>query len=354
VELVAPMRQATLSIIILNYNCARFLREAVESALAVEADDKEIIVVDDGSTDESAIILHGFEDKIRTVFKANGGVISAANAGFKQSRGEIVIFLDADDRLANDVAKKVFQAWDQDVVKVQYLANVVDGNGRPLGRVQPVFTKVPTDSDILYSLKTSATYVTSPGSGCACARWFLTQIFPLPENLQTYQDDLINVVAPLYGRIVTLLVPLFDYRHHGANTWVQSSFSVTSLVRLLQNDRARTSFLREEAKRFGIVIAEDALLNSPYHVVATVALRKLNPELIGVDPSLVNLFVRALRSAIRYRSIGSLEKLVMIAWIISVCLVPRALAARLVAFRYAPATRPKWTMAILQRLHVKA
>ncbi|MGO8917306.1 MAG: glycosyltransferase family 2 protein [Stellaceae bacterium] len=348
------MHQPTLSIIILNYNYARFLREAIDSAIAVEADTKEIIVVDDGSTDESAAVLDGFGDKIRTIFKANGGVISAGNAGFRLSRGDIIIFLDADDRLAKNVAQNVFRAWDQTVAKVQYLANVVDGKGRPLGRIQPAFTKVPADSDIRYSLETTATYVTSPGSGNAYARLFLNEIFPLPEDLQTYQDDLINAVAPLYGRVVTLLVPLFDYRHHGANAYAQGSFEPRSLARMLQNDRARLSFLREKARGVGVVIASDALLNSPYHAVATVALRKLNPDLADGNPWLVGLMVRTLRAAIRYRSIGWAEKTVMIAWIVSVWLAPRALAAKLVAYRYAPATRPKWTAAILARLRVSS
>ena len=86
-----------VTIIINNYNYANFLSQAIESALNQHYENIEIIVVDDGSQDNSRSIISSYGDNIHTIFKQNGGQASAFNAGFQASKGEIVCFLDADD-----------------------------------------------------------------------------------------------------------------------------------------------------------------------------------------------------------------------------------------------------------------
>src|SRR4051812_9049768 len=87
------------SIIIDNYNYGAFLSAAIKSALQQEYPECEVIVVDDGSTDDSREIIATYRDRITAVLKENGGQASAFNAGFRASRGDVVIFLDADDML---------------------------------------------------------------------------------------------------------------------------------------------------------------------------------------------------------------------------------------------------------------
>src|SRR5580658_6500060 len=86
-----------VSILINNYNYGRFLGEAVRSAIAQSYWNREIIVVDDGSTDNSLPIAQSFGNMIRLIAKQNGGQASAFNAGFAASRGQIICLLDADD-----------------------------------------------------------------------------------------------------------------------------------------------------------------------------------------------------------------------------------------------------------------
>jgi len=94
-----PMPESGLaSVIIACYNQAHFLHEAIESALAQTYPRREIIVVDDGSTDNTAEVTAGFAG-IRYTRQENSGVSAARNSGLKESRGEYVVFLDADDRL---------------------------------------------------------------------------------------------------------------------------------------------------------------------------------------------------------------------------------------------------------------
>src|SRR5688572_2252661 len=93
------MQTDLASVVINNFNYGRFLGSAIESALAQTYPQIEVIVVDDGSTDESRSVIASFARRIKSVLKENGGQASALNAGFKASQGGVIIFLDADDTL---------------------------------------------------------------------------------------------------------------------------------------------------------------------------------------------------------------------------------------------------------------
>lgn len=88
-----------VSIVIPSFNAGRWLRPCVESALAQSWPEKEILVVDDGSTDGSLEVLRSFGDAIRMLERPHQGAPSARNAGLAAARGEWVQFLDADDYL---------------------------------------------------------------------------------------------------------------------------------------------------------------------------------------------------------------------------------------------------------------
>jgi len=87
----------TVSVIIPTYNRAWCLREAVDSAAVQDFRDFEIIVVDDGSTDETARLLEEYNESIRALRQPRRGVSAARNAGIAAARGELIAFLDSDD-----------------------------------------------------------------------------------------------------------------------------------------------------------------------------------------------------------------------------------------------------------------
>src|SRR5260221_7875378 len=88
-----------LRIIITAYNYARFLPEAVRSCLAQTYQPVEIIVVDDGSTDNTREVVAGFPE-VKYIYQPNQGVTSALNVGLSHAQGEFIQFLDADDTLS--------------------------------------------------------------------------------------------------------------------------------------------------------------------------------------------------------------------------------------------------------------
>ena len=94
-----PMK---ISVVIPCYNSARWVGEAVKSALAQTRSPDEIIVVDDGSSDDPASVLRPFGDRVRLVRRENGGLSAARNTGAAVASGEWLLFLDADDKLFLD------------------------------------------------------------------------------------------------------------------------------------------------------------------------------------------------------------------------------------------------------------
>ena len=93
-----------VSIIIPTYNREKYLKAAIESALAQSYDNYEIIIVDDGSTDATQSIIHfyteKFPQKVFSKYQNNSGATVARNNGLRMAQGELIAFLDSDDLYA--------------------------------------------------------------------------------------------------------------------------------------------------------------------------------------------------------------------------------------------------------------
>jgi len=96
------MREGLISVIIPAYNASRFVSEAIESIFRQNYENMEVIVVNDGSTDNTLEVLDKFDDKINVISKENGGVSSARNMGIRAANGSIIGFLDSDDIWPDD------------------------------------------------------------------------------------------------------------------------------------------------------------------------------------------------------------------------------------------------------------
>src|SRR5262249_54962560 len=132
-------KRMRLSVIIANYNYRDFVGAAVESALAVDWPDKEAIVVDDASTDDSRTIIKGFQEREAAYFRPKTPQLGTHMFGFEQSTGEIIIFVDSDDLLEPEVMQEVAKVWRPGVSKVQYPMKLIDATGIQLGPAIPQF-----------------------------------------------------------------------------------------------------------------------------------------------------------------------------------------------------------------------
>src|SRR5262245_47409787 len=86
-----------VSVLVPTYNRSKLVRRAVESALAQSYRRLEVLVVDDGSSDDTRQVIEGMDPRVRYIRQANAGVSAARNRGIAEARGEFVAFLDSDD-----------------------------------------------------------------------------------------------------------------------------------------------------------------------------------------------------------------------------------------------------------------
>jgi glycosyltransferase involved in cell wall biosynthesis len=208
------------SIIINSYNYARYVGQAIDSALRQTYPHTELVVVDDGSTDDSRAVLTGYGGRVRAVLKENGGQASAFNAGLRASRGEVVFFLDSDDALlATAVAGAVELFRDPEVVKVHWPLWEIDAQGRKTGTVWPFWGEL-AEGDVRDDVIRGGplAYVWPPTTGNAWARRFLESVFPIPEaDYRTCPDLYLSTLAPLFGSIRRGREPQGFWRCHGQN-----------------------------------------------------------------------------------------------------------------------------------------
>src|SRR4051794_25968819 len=100
-----------LSVIIANHNYCEFLGDAISSALAVDWPDKEVIVVDDASTDDSRSVIERFQDRVAAYFRPKSHQLGAHLFGFAQISGDVVVLLDADDLLEPEIMQEIAKVW---------------------------------------------------------------------------------------------------------------------------------------------------------------------------------------------------------------------------------------------------
>ena len=134
-----------VSVVIPVYNCDRFVAWTVESVLQQSYTHYEVIVVDDGSTDNSYQVLQPYFDRIHYIYQDNQGVAAARNRGIQQATGDFIAFLDHDDYWLPDKLEKQVALWQQyptwEIIHSGWRR--VDTWGNALGNITP-WQKAPT------------------------------------------------------------------------------------------------------------------------------------------------------------------------------------------------------------------
>jgi hypothetical protein len=346
----------SVDIVIDNFNYARFLGAAIDSALAQSAPAARVIVVDDGSTDSSRELIASYGERILPVLKENGGQASAFNAGFAHSEADVVIFLDSDDELLPNAAGATVAAFDAEprAAKVQYRMEVIDGSGSATGAVKPPpHLRMPSGDVSRHELVLPFDLPWLPTSGNAFAASVLRRIFPIPEHeFHAGADWYLQHLTPLFGPVVSLDEVAARYRVHGANSY-EPAAAVLDLghVRKAVVYAAAT---RRELER----VADELALQRPRGgtlSVADIANRmislKLDPERHPLPgESIGGLLARGVRAAGRRFDASPPLRLLFMAWFVSFAVAPRALARRLAERFLFPERRPRLNR-VLRLLH---
>jgi glycosyltransferase involved in cell wall biosynthesis len=334
-----------VSIVIINFNYARFLAKAIDSALAQGHRTVEVVVVDDGSTDRSRELIAGYGERVLPVLKENGGHASVFNAGFRASRGEFVIFVDSDDFIHRDAASRVCEAATDRCAKVQYRLSIVDEAGTPTG-VDPPWSVPMPNGNVVPELLATGRYVTPVTAGNAYPRTVLEQIMPIPEEpFRMGGDGYLNAVCPFYGDIVSIDEELGYYRRHGAHQGFSpgAKEGPGPIRRRLEHDFLRERYIRATAEAQGLRVTGDLLLRDPAHVLNRLSLKRLDPSgELSTQYGRATL-VRACLSAIRRSpSMSGADKLFNLIIVVVLGTFPGPLARRVAAWALASRPRARW------------
>jgi glycosyltransferase involved in cell wall biosynthesis len=217
------MSRPFVTILIDTYNHERFIERAVTSVLEQDssAADREIVVVDDGSTDRTADLVAQFAPRVRLLRKANGGQASAFNAAIPGCRGQIIAFLDGDDWWCRGKLETVLRAFDEnpDIGAVGHGFHETDEAGQVRSSISPdrsyrTFFRTVEEARQLVELRCFL-----GTSRLAVRRDVLERILPLPEGLTVEADEYLAVMAVALAGAMVLEQPLTNYRLHSNNLY---------------------------------------------------------------------------------------------------------------------------------------
>jgi hypothetical protein len=346
-----------VDIVVDNYNYRRFVAEAVESALHQTHPVVRVIVVDDGSTDGSQELLRGYGARVELVLKDNGGQASALNAGFARSRGDVVIFLDADDLLrpgAAALAASVFAAAPE-VVRVQYRMEVIDADGLPTRVVKPA-SHLPLLSGDLRRAELVFPFdlVWLRNGATAFRADSLRRILPMPEHEFAQCADWYLVhLTTLLGPVVSLEEIGACYRIHGGNRYEQQqpNLDLEHVRQTIGYAAVTTRALERLGDELGLTRPHPSILSVSDIANRLISLR-LEPALHPVaEDRRWPLVTAGARAAARRFDVGWAMKLLFVCWFAAAGIAPRALTRGLGELFLFPERRARLNR-LLAHLHL--
>jgi glycosyltransferase involved in cell wall biosynthesis len=232
------------TVIINNYNYGRFLEAAIESALNQTYTNTEVVVVDDGSTDDSRQIVAAYGSRVRAVFKANGGQASAFNAGFAASSGDVICMLDSDDFFHANKVERTVKAFLEDP-RIHWVFHPVcrafeDGRRQ----IVPVVSETIYADVRGHALRGKLPIQGPVTSGIVLSRPLIDCILPMTESIQITPDNYIIFLAMALAPGVYLAETLAVQRMHGSNSYTmrRDRILMQARVHLLIAQHMRRSF----------------------------------------------------------------------------------------------------------------
>jgi glycosyltransferase involved in cell wall biosynthesis len=334
-----------VDVVVTNHNYARFLPQAIESACAQTHPDVHVVVVDDGSTDDSREVLRRYEDRVEVVLKEQGGQASALNAGLERCRGEVLLVLDADDVLRPQAAERVAAAFaaGPQLSKVQFPMAIVDAEGTPTGAVKPGgHLRAPVGDQRRAELAFPFDLPWLPGGGTGFRTEAVQRILPIPaaDYPRSGADWYLVHLTALLGEAALLEEVCAEYRVHGGNHYE------------LERDEIDLGHVREAILFAGATtrsleaLADELGLGGPRPILSYADLAnrlvslKLEPRRHPVASDRPRaLLADAIRATRRRFDVSPAMKAMLVAWFALEAVAPRPLARPLAELFLFPGKR---------------
>ncbi len=319
-----------ISVAILNYNYGHFVSGAIDCALAQTYRPIEIVVVDNGSTDDSWSRIEPYADRVHAVRHGpNAGVGDGYNVAFAHCHGEWLLFLDADDLLDADAIESCVALMQPDTSHVQLPLRLIDRSGHPLGGVVPYLHH---NGDVVPIIRRFGHYAGPPSSGNLYRRSAIERYFPMSiETWRTGTDTMPFIVSAFHGTVATADRPLGSYRLHQDAVQTPGVFGNMkwSLAEAVRYDRwIRDEALGLVAQHAGIKVEGPFLVFPSYlrrRVLSWKLARAKHPY---PDDSAARLWRMQLQSLRQYPGYNWIERIALAAWTAAVLVAPQPLARR--------------------------
>jgi glycosyltransferase involved in cell wall biosynthesis len=259
------MSERKVSVVIPCHNSEKFIFEAISSVLRQTYNDIEIIVVDDGSSDDSWDVIKSFkEKKVKSIRQENKGGCNARNIGFSYAKGDYVMFLDSDDMIGPNVVESLVNTFKRgsDISACSWKRLVNENNSwleKPSG-----LEKRPINNDFLYAWL-SGWYI--PPSALMWSREALEETGNWDESLAANQDGDLIMRALLSGKKINYSDKgVAYYRSHGV-----SKISVSNNVKSISALKSRIKVLKKISSKLaelGRLEKYKVVIGQAYHKLA--------------------------------------------------------------------------------------
>ena len=326
VDTSKPVTTALVAtVVIVNFNYGEFLAAAIDSALGQTYRPLEVIVVDDGSTDESRKIIAAYGTRISSVLQENAGQGAAYNSGWAAAKGDIVLFLDSDDVLKSTAISRVVEEFEgNDAVKVQFYLEQVDRCLLSTGRLLPAYAF--SSIEPRQQIATYGYYVSPPASGNAFRKDFLDTVM-LIRDVERYRraaDGYTTGLAGVVGAVRSISEPLAAYRLHGKNAGGLSGVkTLAQLHHMFMRDIKREDTQHEVGLRFNFHFLSDRSRFCPGHTKFRLLSRRLNPKAHPVSADTTRHLVwSGLASAFAFPHLTWRKRLLVASGFLALAIIP--------------------------------
>jgi glycosyltransferase involved in cell wall biosynthesis len=223
-----------VSVVIPSYNYGHFIRDAIDSVLQQTRPADEILIVDDGSTDNTREVVESYGPRVTWRGKPNAGLSAARNSGIEWAKHPLIAFLDADDRFLPEMLERsvrAFEEFGEDLVLVAAQRRLMDASGRPIA-VKNLGT--PPDRewaarDIVMRTRFSPAVMVR--------RSAFEKVGNFDESLTASEDRDMWIRLGCVGRILHLGATLVEIRRHGTNMSKNSDRQSANMRRVLAKAR---------------------------------------------------------------------------------------------------------------------
>lgn len=210
---VAP----TVTVLITAHNYGQFIEQAIDSVLSQDfpQESVEVVVVDDGSADDTSDRIKKYGPRVRYLYQPNAGQAAALNLGFEKAKGDVVALLDADDFFLPGKLTCVAEAFSQNPAVGLVYHPIVEWDMRTGERRDSGLSLISGD------LRSNPTqflfYNAYPTSAVSFRKCILSPLLPIPKQIRMMADGYLAELVPFLCPVLGLSDALVTYRIHGSN-----------------------------------------------------------------------------------------------------------------------------------------